>query len=222
MTRLLIEAGCIGEDGASQRWDTLLPKNESPIVWRRSFPHGGRWPDVAEMVQKLDGYIVRAVVMVRDWHPAGQSQKTVGHVPTVEQAVENLRRAALDIPRQCHEAGVPFVQVTYAGLVARPDVVLEWLMAYLGLSVPDHDIYDGDEKWWSDMDKYILKKGEETIEVLAGREERRDYLIAHGYEWVNKEKPKPKRKTTRKVEKPPKDLKKLAEDLDEKGDKDED
>jgi len=34
--------------------------------------------------------------------------------------------------------------------------------------------------------KYILKRGDETVEVLEGREERRDKLIAAGYEWVNK------------------------------------
>lgn len=36
------------------------------------------------------------------------------------------------------------------------------------------------------MIKYILVREHETIEVLEGREERRDKLIAAGYEWVNK------------------------------------
>jgi hypothetical protein len=36
------------------------------------------------------------------------------------------------------------------------------------------------------MVKYILRKGRETVEVLEGREARRDQLIAAGYEWVNK------------------------------------
>jgi len=34
--------------------------------------------------------------------------------------------------------------------------------------------------------KYILIKGEETVEVLEGREGRRDQLIQYGYEWTNK------------------------------------
>lgn len=33
--------------------------------------------------------------------------------------------------------------------------------------------------------KYILIRGSETIEVLEGREGRRDQLIAAGYEWQN-------------------------------------
>lgn len=36
------------------------------------------------------------------------------------------------------------------------------------------------------MIKYILVREHETIEVLEGREERRDQLIRAGYKWVNK------------------------------------
>jgi hypothetical protein len=39
------------------------------------------------------------------------------------------------------------------------------------------------------MERYILVRGEERIEVLPGREERRDRLIRAGYEWVNKPAP---------------------------------
>ena len=46
------------------------------------------------------------------------------------------------------------------------------------------------------MAKYILKRGDEIVEVMEGREERRDKLIAAGYEWVNRPnehtKPKPR------------------------------
>lgn len=39
------------------------------------------------------------------------------------------------------------------------------------------------------MNKYFLKKGDELVEVLEGREARRDQLIAAGYEWVNAPEP---------------------------------
>lgn len=39
--------------------------------------------------------------------------------------------------------------------------------------------------------KYILKKGDEVIEVSEGREERRDQLVRAGYEWVNAPQPEP-------------------------------
>lgn len=42
------------------------------------------------------------------------------------------------------------------------------------------------------MNKYILKRGDEIVEVAEGREERRDKLIAAGYEWVNRPADKPK------------------------------
>lgn len=37
------------------------------------------------------------------------------------------------------------------------------------------------------MKVYRLSRGAELIEVLEGREARRDQLIAAGYEWVNRE-----------------------------------
>lgn len=36
------------------------------------------------------------------------------------------------------------------------------------------------------MVRYILERDHERIEVLEGREDRRDQLIAAGYKWVNK------------------------------------
>lgn len=35
------------------------------------------------------------------------------------------------------------------------------------------------------MEKYLLNKGDELVEVLEGREERRDRLMAAGYTWIN-------------------------------------
>ena len=37
------------------------------------------------------------------------------------------------------------------------------------------------------MYKYILRKGNETIEVPLGNEFRRDKLISAGYAWVNRD-----------------------------------
>jgi len=39
------------------------------------------------------------------------------------------------------------------------------------------------------MQKYILMRGADIIEVMEGREERRDQLIRAGYTWVNRPKP---------------------------------
>lgn len=37
------------------------------------------------------------------------------------------------------------------------------------------------------LEAYVLERGSERIEVLVGREERRDQLMGVGYEWVNQD-----------------------------------
>ena len=65
MTRLLIAAGCYGDDGDDQRLDHGLPADEALIVWRRSLPHRGEWPDLRAMIRGLEaaGYETTAIVM---------------------------------------------------------------------------------------------------------------------------------------------------------------
>src|SRR6266540_4276722 len=88
VTKLLIDAGCLGDGDHEQRLDkpgdqsrelleeALLPHDETPIVWRRSYPHGGQWVDISQAVGQLrrKGYDVHAVVTTRDWFPMIQSQ----------------------------------------------------------------------------------------------------------------------------------------------------
>jgi len=48
---------------------------------------------------------------------------------------------------------------------------------------------DNVERMRAIMDRYILAKGKEVIEVLMGREDRRDRLIQAGYVWINPPRP---------------------------------
>jgi hypothetical protein len=43
---------------------------------------------------------------------------------------------------------------------------------------------------------YQLQKGEQLIEVMPGREDKRDFLISRGFVWLNE--PKPDAKTDAK------------------------
>lgn len=41
------------------------------------------------------------------------------------------------------------------------------------------------------MKNYVLVRGKEIVEVMPGREARRDQLIAAGYTWANRPTPDP-------------------------------
>jgi hypothetical protein len=156
-TRILVAAGCQGDDGHEQRWDAGLPvripsmPEGAPLVWRRSVPHGGRWPDLVTWIQwvRTRGYAVQAVVTTRDWRCMVESQVQTGHVRTPGQATNNIERAYDCIFGALGLALAPFVTLSYESLVQRPERVQRWLAETLRLPrVPQVPVCDGNEKYW--------------------------------------------------------------------------
>lgn len=154
MTRLLITAGCYGDDGHKQRLDEHIPDNEPLIVWRRSVPHDGQYPDLAKMVKGLRavGYVVTAVIMSRDWHAMAESQVNAPHTRSKKVAAANTRDAYRHIfaylPYQ-----VPYELVNYESLTRRPETAVKRLYERLGLDVPAGAwtyIYDGNAKYYEE------------------------------------------------------------------------
>jgi len=147
MTRLLIAAGCSGDGQHEQRWDTETP-TDPLVVWRRSFPHNGVWPDLSDMYASLHDYAVRTIVMVRDWYTCSRAQvATHPYVPTEEVSLINLQRAYLEIFRAIE---LPFIVVSYESIVAHPEAITE-ILRILGLPTPQapENIVDGNAKYFS-------------------------------------------------------------------------
>lgn len=153
MTRILIAAGCHGQDGHHQEWDRALPEDgRAPIVWRRSFPHGGQWPDIVAMSHQLRqrGYVVKAVVLAREPQALERSQVAAGHVGTVEEARWHLQRAYQRIMTGLTRAEVEYILVPYEALVLHPAPVQAYLARRLDLPASPHvAVYDGNAKWYA-------------------------------------------------------------------------
>lgn len=148
VTEILIAAGCIGDTGQQnsfetdpgppdqrpQRWDTETPTDQDPIVWLRSMPHGGQWPDLDGILRALQehGYAVTGVVTVRDWHGAVRSQVERTHVKRPSVAKGHLRIAYQNIFGPFAELSVPYIVTTYEALVNVPGAQA-WLCEELGL-----------------------------------------------------------------------------------------
>ena len=143
LTGLLVAAGCSGSAGHAQAWDAKAPHaDEHPrVVWRRSVPHGGAWPELREMVERLRsrGYDdVRFVVTVRDRHCLASSQVAAGHVADAACASENIRRCYRHIFSQLAEMPeAPYVIAPYESLVLHGAKAAGRLLEALGLDAPD-------------------------------------------------------------------------------------
>lgn len=151
MTRLLMAAGCYGDDDHEQRLDNAIPDNEPLIVWRRSVPHRGKWSqvNVALNALQLKGYKTTVIIMSRDWHSMAISQELAPHAVDVDAAQSNIRRAYRHI-FACITDTDRFEIVNYEALVQRPVKTVRYLFQRLGLTPPAElpQIYDGNAKYY--------------------------------------------------------------------------
>lgn len=149
-TRLLMSAGCTGDDGHTQQFDVMLPRMTSLIVWRRSVPHDNKWPHIVGMVAALraNDYQVQAVVTTRDWQATILSQITNRLVKDQVEAAANLQRAYRHIFGELEACETPFVVLSYDSLVQRPQQVMRYLARHLALErTPAVEVYDGNAKY---------------------------------------------------------------------------
>ncbi len=146
-TQMLLAAGCIGDGEHEQRWDDTWPDGETPIVWRRSIPHGGEWPPLDLMIFRLSerGYKVYALVMSRDWTAMARSQ--VEHWDhSFDTALNNLRTAYPYIMSALLKFQTPYVMVSYESVTRYGPNVLKPLLEEIGLTVPDFEVRDANKK----------------------------------------------------------------------------
>ena len=142
LTGMLVAAGCSGDAGDAQRWDSRPPRAaEHPvIVWRRSVPHGGEWPDLTGMCGELRaaGYgRLRMLVTVRDRFCLERSQPKRGHVHSAEAARANIERSYRHIfEHLLAMPELPCVMVPYESLVLHGSKASAALLELVGLDRP--------------------------------------------------------------------------------------
>ena len=149
MTKLLISAGCNGDDGNRQRFDAV-PAFGDHVVWRRSLPHGGVWPNLSKCVSRLRsaGYSVLVVVMSRDWNAIQLSQVASGHVDETFVAHNHIREAYRIIFNAITREGVDYEIVNYEMLCGH-ELAVSSLLERLGLTSQEPvAIYDGNAKYY--------------------------------------------------------------------------
>lgn len=145
LAKAFSKAGAAGDAWHKQRFDETDP-TEPVVFLRRSYPHGGEWPELAELVERFGklGYEVQVVVIVRSMRFTMASRETRHGVTN---AMERARGALAAIGAQLAATGVPFVWVTYEELVQRPKLTLGWLFDWAGLKRPLIKVRDENEKY---------------------------------------------------------------------------
>lgn len=137
VTRILLQTAAVGSDGHFQPFDEEIPDDKEIIVWRRSFPHNGEWPDVVLMCYYLreKGYNPEAVVIVRNFMQVEKSQVKRHRPETIVEAHKSMQDAYPRIFSEVYMARIPYLVVTYEELILRKLAAANVLIDRLGLGV---------------------------------------------------------------------------------------
>lgn len=134
LTQCLISVGCAGSESDEQPWDISLDGTPDIIVWRRSLPHGGGWPNLNEMLVLLSrrGYVARVFGVIRNQYCTAKSQVRQGHVSSVGEADVNIRRAVKEIATFVESHHLDCRWITYETMVHETQIframLSEWFL----------------------------------------------------------------------------------------------
>lgn len=140
----------VGAESSGTKLTARLLTDAGADVQHRSFPYGHaeveerRWPE-----REVEDFWPHALVHVtRDWWATAASQLDHGYVTDPQEALTNIRGATLRIARLVELLQVPYCQVSYESLVARPRVVVRNLCRSLKLKPPriGEEIVDGNTR----------------------------------------------------------------------------
>jgi len=118
-----------------------IKEDEFPVVFRRSFPHGGIWYKAEhildpmlnkELIKKEDVFVI---VPVRSWDCAIKSSLMRGHSKTKAEAVDKLKRAYKNIFSDIINNGFDYMIFSYDEATRRPTEYLEYFYDSLSLKV---------------------------------------------------------------------------------------
>lgn len=143
LTEAFIKSGCYGDSTIDQRMDDMN-FSESLIVFRRSLPHGGIWPNIHQIINTMQqaGYRVYPVIILRDKSYTIKSQVKNQHVANETEAAENINYAVEYAYRSFAAVGLNPAVVLYEMFVKYPEV-RALLFKSMGLMPPLMEFIDG-------------------------------------------------------------------------------
>lgn len=153
LTKLLIQSGFYGDWWHNQRLDKKIP-NEKKVVLRRSYPHGGEWPKLNELILRFEsaGYEVRIILIIRSMQFSIESRKRKGALN-----MDNMRRSLRVIGSQLEQTKVDYLWITYEAILMYKKLAIEWVFEWLGSPTPKmtgkSKIKDGNAKYLKEEKK---------------------------------------------------------------------
>lgn len=156
LTAAFISVGCRGSADHFQPLDALDFTGDDDLVFRRSLPHGGQWPDLHKIADamKAAGYTVVPVFSYRktDYLVAHQlrtdreheGQRVPPYADHADDVLMHLRLAMNKAYDLAEWVGHPLVVIPYEAFV-ESELMQLFLFRSLGLTAPKPVFYNANE-----------------------------------------------------------------------------
>jgi len=143
MTEFCIRGGYFGDSGHGQRLDNLkFASAPDRIVFRRSLPHGRKWPNLLDIHSRLE----KAIFTFRDPRFMILSQLRAGHISEAKQGYDNILRALNDSWEAFQVLDVEPLIVVYEQWVESEEL-RDVAAAVLGVEAPEMEFYNANDKY---------------------------------------------------------------------------
>lgn len=153
LTRYFIEAGCIGQDGFVQKFDTELPVPETDIVWKTH--NLGTQPGTVEIKSVISraikaGYEPVVLLLQRDPHALAQGQVQRGFHTDFNEALSLAYNWYVDAFAFLKKQKIIWRLISYDSIVCYKQDYLKEVLAEFQLTHPaSFYINDQNEKYFS-------------------------------------------------------------------------
>jgi hypothetical protein len=156
MTHFFMGMGYEGDHGHSQPWDDMkFREYPDRIVFRRSVPHGGAWPDIVGILQKMQmaNYTPYGIFTWRDPRYMALSQVKGHHVANTDEGLDNIAKAVVYMDTAFQEIGWRPTPVRYEAFIANEHYrsALHGLFT-TGVGETPFKVYNGNSKYVQDVD----------------------------------------------------------------------
>ena len=187
LTKILINSGAIGQDTHAQNLDTEIPLADdvtSPLVWRRSYPHGDFDVDLSSMTSRLasKGWKTYAFVIIRDAIPSTNAQAEALCLSTQSEfeALKENRRQFSRLFSELHTLNIDYHVLTLEGLILNSLNVQTWLATFPGLKLPENFLHirNVNEKHWLSWRKRNSKSKQDCLINANSRSEEESISLS--------------------------------------------
>ena len=168
MVQFFMQCGYEGNAGHSQPWDDMrFREYPDRLVFRRSMPHGNKWPDLVGIIGKMQAanYTVYPIYTWRDPRYMALSQVNASHKPTEDEALDSIALSVVHVDTAFEELGMRPTTILYEHFINNESYRRAISGLFTSMGYTPFEVRDGNSKYVKWLDKISGAKLQKVIDA---------------------------------------------------------